>query len=168
MFDDNSLSTIGAAFCTKTEKLGGTNYRLNIWDTAGQEKYRALATMYYRGAECAIVAYCVDNRDSLEQADQYWIQEIKRECFEDMLIVVVGNKCDLTKQRVVSVEEGQAMAEKHGATYFEVSAKAGTNITELFKSVVEMLPECVSRKNSDAARLNSIDDTKKKKGKCAC
>ncbi|WAR13022.1 RAB5A-like protein [Mya arenaria] len=94
-------STIGASFMTKRVVLDEKTFIFQIWDTAGQEKYRSLAPMYYRGAAAAIVVYDI-TRESSFPAAQEWVKELQRMASGNIVIAVAGNKCDLEDLREVS------------------------------------------------------------------
>ena len=114
--------------------------KLQIWDTAGQERFRALIPSYIRDSSVVVAAYDVTNRTTFANIDR-WIEQIRDIREENVIIFLVGNKTDLVEQRVVSFEEGEARAEELCVTYFETSAKTGTNITSMFKKIAEKLPE---------------------------
>ncbi|KAK3085510.1 hypothetical protein FSP39_004418, partial [Pinctada imbricata] len=99
-FKPSLESTIGASFMTKRIEVDGLHYIFQIWDTAGQEKYRALAPMYYRGASAAIIVYDV-TREATFRTVKEWIRELKKNSTTDMVIAIAGNKCDLTDLREV-------------------------------------------------------------------
>ena len=127
----------------------GANVKLEIWyvrphltsrDTAGQERYKSLAPMYYRNAHCAIVVYDISETDSLEKAKS-WIRELQRHADTNIIIMLVGNKLDLAEDhRAVSTEDGKAFAEQEGLLFLETSAKTPTNIKELFDTIANKLP----------------------------
>ena len=107
-FDDNQIPSFGVAFKTKDVKLeNGTTQRLNIWDTAGQEKYNALTKMHFRGAEAAVIMYDITDDSSFEKA-QFWVDELNQHQQEStdmtqsenqkVLMYLVGNKCDCVAQ----------------------------------------------------------------------
>jgi small GTP-binding protein len=142
-FTEATLSTIGASFMSKTiETLDPEplSIKLNIWDTAGQEKYRSLAALYYRGASCAVLVYDITDRDTFQHAQNYWMSELKTECGTNLVLAVVGNKSDLSLQRVVSIDEGRELAERNNATFFETSALDDVNIVQLFSHLAANLP----------------------------
>jgi small GTP-binding protein len=152
-YSENTPSTIGASFMSKIVTVPGdqaSDIKMNIWDTAGQEKYRSLAALYYRGAVCAIVVYDITNRTSFEEARAYWIDELKRECGSKLVLVVVGNKSDRSvSERTVETEEGLEFAESHQAAFFETSAEKDINITDLFTYLASHLPS-LETKEDDA------------------
>lgn len=108
-------------------------------DTAGQERYKSLAPMYYRNAHCAIVVYDITEEDSLENA-KAWIRELQRHADANITIALVGNKLDLEDRRAVPTEDGAKYAESEGLMFLETSAKTPTNIDKLFKDVANKLP----------------------------
>ena len=136
-FVANQETTIGAAFLTKsvTTRDGGT-LRMEMWDTAGQERYRSLAPMYYRGAAGALIVYDITSTETLMEA-QRWLKELRTQSgsTSPIVIVLVGNKLDLAEYRQVTEDEGRRVATEEGALWFEISAKDGTNLDEMFKAL---------------------------------
>ena len=155
-FKTITASTIGASFLSKSVVFKNNKIKYNIWDTAGQEKYRSLASMYYKGAECAIVVFDVTSRDTFEQAEQYWIPEVLRECGSGASLCIAGNKADLVSERQVSEEEGRAFAASHGASYFETSAKIDQNVQELFQVLASQLTSLEAVEGSDRSKTYSL------------
>ncbi|CCH43933.1 Ras-related protein [Wickerhamomyces ciferrii] len=139
-FDDFRESTIGAAFLTQTIQLDDTTtIKFEIWDTAGQERYKSLAPMYYRNANAAIVVYDITQESSLERA-KAWTKELQRQANQDIVIALAGNKVDLESQRQVPKEIAETFASEEGLLFFEVSAKSGEGIKEIFTKIAEKLP----------------------------
>ncbi|KAH7033021.1 rab protein [Microdochium trichocladiopsis] len=135
---ESSTATIGIDFKTKKLAVHGKGYRLNIFDTAGQERYRTLSTSYYRGAHGVIVVYDISNRKSFLSLDR-WIEEARSNASENAVIYLVGTKLDKVAPggtRAVSLEEAKAFAASQEAGYCEVSAKTRTNIKQPFVDVV--------------------------------
>lgn len=132
-FDDSYKVTIGIDFLNKTVCLDDRIVHLQLWDTAGQERFRALTPSYVRDSSVAIVVYDVTSRATLLNTDQ-WITDIRNER-EDVRIVLVGNKTDLTEKRQVSRDEGEQKAKEHDIMFIETSAKSGSNITNLFQQL---------------------------------
>eukprot|EP01091_Cochliopodium_minus_P018754 TRINITY_DN7687_c0_g1_i1.p1 TRINITY_DN7687_c0_g1~~TRINITY_DN7687_c0_g1_i1.p1 ORF type:complete len:177 (-),score=26.81 TRINITY_DN7687_c0_g1_i1:99-629(-) len=130
--------TIGASFLTKSVTIGEETAKLQIWDTAGQERYRSLTPMYYRGALAALVVFDVSNLDSFKRCKE-WINELKEDpSCKDILIVLVGNKCDIEK-RVISKEQAEVFANEENIAYFDTSAKDNINIDLAFNHIAEKL-----------------------------
>ena len=119
-FKPDEKSTIGASFVSTTIE----NTKIVIWDTAGQEKYRSMVGMYYRGASGAIIVYDITNKQSFVDVTT-WHTDLMKTATDDIALCVVGNKSDLTDFRQVPTEEGQELAEKLGALFYEGSALNG-------------------------------------------
>uniref|UniRef100_A0A915EBF6 Ras-related protein Rab-3 n=1 Tax=Ditylenchus dipsaci TaxID=166011 RepID=A0A915EBF6_9BILA len=109
-----------------------------IWDTAGQERYRTITTAYYRGAMGFILMYDVTNEESFNSV-QDWCTQIKTYSWENAQVVLVGNKCDMDDERVVSYERGRQLADQLSLEYFEASAKENINVKAVFEKLVEII-----------------------------
>lgn len=132
-------STIGASFMTKRIAVGDQTYMFQIWDTAGQEKYRSLAPMYYRGSAAAIVVYDV-TRETTFRTVKDWVQELRKNGTIDMVIAIAGNKCDLEDLREVRSKDAKEYADQIDAIFTETSALTAINIKELFECIANKLP----------------------------
>lgn len=130
IFSIAQASTSGASFMRKTVQLEDKTIKFQIWDTAGQEKFRSLAPMYYRSAAAVVVVFDVTRKDSFNDV-QYWVKEVKTNGDKDALIVIVGNKVDKSG-REVSAEEARAYADNIRAHYVEASAQTGENVQNIF------------------------------------
>ncbi|KAH8664338.1 ras-related protein rab-like protein-18 [Xylariales sp. PMI_506] len=137
---ESSTATIGIDFKTKKLNVRGKAYRLNVFDTAGQERFRTLSTSYYRGAHGVILVYDITNRGSFLSMEK-WIDEARMNAAEDAVLYLVGSKLDKVSPggRAVSAEEGKAFAEKHGAGFCEVSSKTRENVRRPFIEVVDQI-----------------------------
>lgn len=138
-FDKNYQATIGIDFLSKTMYLEDRTVRLQLWDTAGQERFRSLIPSYIRDSSVAVVVYDITNRASFLNTSK-WIEDVRNERGNDVIIVLVGNKTDLSEKRQVSVEEGEEKSTKEGIMFIESSAKAGFNIKALFRKLANALP----------------------------
>ena len=136
-FEKQQKNTVGAVFHTYEEEVNGQKVIMQIWDTAGQEKYRSLGPIYYRNASAGVAVFDVTNADSLTGLQQ-WIDDFNRHT-DNPLIFIVGNKTDIKESQAVSKEEAQSFADKNNATLYFTSAKSGENVTELFKGVFNEL-----------------------------
>jgi small GTP-binding protein len=134
--------TIGADFAIKTFEHNGKQVHVQIWDTAGHERYRALTPLYYRGAKIACIVYAVDDSESFDEID-YWHRSLTRELGSSFYLILVANKIDLT--RVVTAETGQAKAEAIHAHYLETSAISGLGMKELFAQIADGVLEVESQ-----------------------
>ena len=137
-FNEEFQSTIGVEFGAKNIKLEDKVYRIQIWDTAGQETFRSITRAYYKNSVCAFVVYDITNRNSFQNVKS-WIEDCRKQSPKTVFMVLIGNKIDLEDNRQVSYEEGSVFAEKNGMLFFETSAKTGKNIEEIFlKSSMEI------------------------------
>ena len=130
------LSTIGIDFQIKNIMLNNKKIRLQIWDTAGEERYRNIAKNYFQSSDGFIVVYDISNSESFDKLDN-WIEQIKNNSQEKSKMILFGNKSDLEDIRQVSKEEGEEYARKNNLSFFEVSAKEGTNVQEGFEFFVK-------------------------------
>ena len=168
IFDEDTISTLGASYTSKTITANNKEIRLQIWDTAGQERYRAMTPMYYRGAQVALVVYSVDNLESFQAIDQ-WIESLRESADPNIIIFIAGNKADLEESRAVTQQQGEEKAKQHGAHFTEVSAKTGMGVDDLFNDIANTFLE-KNEKLSPATPTQGVDikskDEKAKKGCC--
>ena len=127
-------STIGVDFKIKTLQVEELKIKLQIWDTAGQEKFKNLSTTFYKGALIIILTYAIDQASSFNNVEN-WIKQIHEHSSPEVSIFLVANKSDLLEARKVQLESGAKLASSYGMEFFEVSAKDGTNVTELFAKI---------------------------------
>ncbi|KAL6074723.1 Ras-related protein Rab-22A [Balamuthia mandrillaris] len=133
-FTEDQATTIGASFMTTKIHVDGLTLKLQIWDTAGQERFRAMTPMYYRGAAAALLVYSITDKESFE-AVKSWVKELKNSLgkqFENLTLVIAGNKLDLDKSRQVSTQEAQEYADEIDAVLIETSASTGTGVASVF------------------------------------
>ena len=114
------------------------NIRIEIWDTAGQEAFRSITRTYYKSSTCAFIVYDISDKKTFDNVIT-WLNECRDMCYKDILICLIGNKCDLEGKRAVSYEEGKNFAEENNLLFFETSAKDGTNIQECFNESATIL-----------------------------
>ena len=115
----------------KNVTINNRNIRIQIWDTAGQEAFRSITRSYYKSSTCAFIVYDISDRKTFDNVIT-WVKECKDMCYKDVLIVLIGNKCDLQGKRGVSYDEGEKFANDNNLLFFETSAKDGININEAF------------------------------------
>ena len=130
-FNINSKSTIGVEFGAKNLDIDGKIFRIQVWDTAGQETFRSITRAYYKNSVCAFVVYDISNRTTFDNI-KTWVEDCKRLSPKAVLMILIGNKTDLEEKREVSYEEGSIYASKHGMLFYECSAKTGQNIDKIF------------------------------------
>ncbi|XP_043467091.1 ras-related protein Rab-31-like [Leptopilina heterotoma] len=138
-FDSHSPPTIGASFCTCNVQIGDIGIVLQVWDTAGMERFRSMAPMYYRKTNAALLVFDLTNQESFAMVKS-WVSELKRNIEEAIILIVVGNKSDCVKERKIDSEEGRKYAVSIGAFYHETSALYGDGIETVFQNIAtEML-----------------------------
>lgn len=138
-FDTSYQATIGIDFLSKTMYMEDRTVRLQLWDTAGQERFRSLIPSYIRDSSVAVVVYDITSRASFLNTSK-WIEDVRAERGQDVVIMLVGNKTDLSDRRQVSVDEGEETAKKESVLFIETSAKAGYNVKALFRKLAGALP----------------------------
>jgi len=148
-FDNTYQATIGIDFLSKTMYLEDRTVRLQLWDTAGQERFRSLIPSYIRDSSVAIVVFDITNRQSFMSTTK-WIEDVRSERGNDVIIVLVGNKADLSDKRQVTLEEATAKATLLNIMFMETSAKAGHNVKSLFKKIAMSLPGMEKENQGDA------------------
>ena len=137
-FTDEYQATIGVEFGAKNIEFDQQIYRIQIWDTAGQENFRSITRAYYKNSVCAMVVYDITSHSTFEHV-QNWIEDIKNQSPKTVLIILIGNKTDLEDKRSVSFDEGNDFAIQNGIIFAETSAKTGYGIDEIFlKSAKEI------------------------------
>jgi small GTP-binding protein len=136
-FKSDTTATIGIEFAIKNYEVKDKIIKVQLWDTAGQERYKAVTRQYYRGAMGAIVVYDITNRNSYRRVDS-WIREIKTfSSNPHCVLVLLGNKCDLSTARQVTVEEATDFAKRHEMSFLETSALDSTNVTRAFQMTLK-------------------------------
>ena len=134
-FDAKSKATVGVEFGVKNFKIENNIVKVQIWDTAGEERYRSITNAYYKGAKGSLLVYDITNKKSFENVEK-WISDLKANADEDISMILLGNKTDLEDKRVVTTEEGKNKAEFYNLTFMETSALNGNNIQEAFNELI--------------------------------
>mmetsp|Transcript_21227 Transcript_21227/g.32252 ORF Transcript_21227/g.32252 Transcript_21227/m.32252 type:complete len:236 (-) Transcript_21227:348-1055(-) len=144
VFSTKFVTTIGVDYRDKMVKIEGAPMRLQLWDTAGQERFRSLTSNFFGRADGFVLCYDISNRPSFDHVIG-WMRDIKTRAPPDCDIVLCGNKSDLDNDRVVTSEEGMALAEEYGVQFFETSALTGNNVDKMFTA----LATTIKRKRID-------------------
>ncbi|KAH3756597.1 rab2 protein [Pelomyxa schiedti] len=134
--------TIGVEFGSRTINVSDTQIKLQIWDTAGQEKFRSITRSYYRGAAGALLVYDITRRDTFEHLTA-WLEDCRKYSSQSIAIMLIGNKCDIESARVVSREEGERFAKANGLFFMETSAKTAQGVDEAFLMTAKYIFENV-------------------------
>lgn len=155
-FDNMYQATIGIDFLSKTMYLEDRTVRLQLWDTAGQERFRSLIPSYIRDSSVAVVVYDISNAKSFQNTRK-WIEDVRAERGNDVIIVLVGNKTDLNDKRQVTTQQGEDEAKKFNLMFVETSAKVGHNVKNLFKRIALALPGMEGTEAAQQATSQIID-----------
>ena len=170
-FDSDSIATNSANVIIKALKLPDDPQQIyfRIWDTAGQEKFRSMASMYYKDAAAAVIVYDVTNEESLEGA-KYWIQELKGKGPENILMVLTGNKMDLVEDLGKTIDKvdryiEELKKERLNIMEIKVSAKSNLNIDKVFIGIAKSIKkkEAVVVSGEDFIKIDIPRFNKKKK-----
>ena len=177
-FTDEYQTTIGVEFGAKNIHINDQIYRIQIWDTAGQENFRSITRAYFKNCVCAMVVYDITCRKSFENI-QNWLQDVHDQSPETVLIALIGNKIDLEDKRIVSTEEGEEYAIQNGLLFMETSAKSGEGVEEIFKKTAQEIEKKINDNyydlNSETCGIKrgktnniNLNDTKNKDKKGCC
>ena len=170
IFEEEYTCTIGVDFFMKSLNISNKSIKLQLWDTAGTEKFKSITTGYYRGANAAFVVFDLTYKSSFESVSE-WIQNYYKYSNPDSekYVILIGNKSDLKEKREISEEEIYDFAKNNKIKYFETSAKNGENIDECFYFIAEKLMKDLEEKgifsnvenvgtiNNDIINKNKID-----------
>ena len=135
-FEEEFVSSLTTQYRRKKIQLvTGEDVTFDIYDTAGQEKYRAIAKLYYKDARVVILVYDITDIKSFEAMKNYWYEQVKDIQTENLIIAIAGNKCDLYEERQVENETGEEFAKRINAIFVETSAKNDSGIDKLFENI---------------------------------
>ena len=163
-FQESYLATYGIDFKTKFVTINNYKYRVDLYDTAGQERFRSISVNSIRMSDGVILIYDITNEFSYENI-YGWMDNIYQVKGKDFPVILIGNKCDKDEERVVSKEKGEEMAKKYNITFFEASNKMGTNIEEAGLKLINKIVENNIRVTQEALKLRK-NKLKKKKFCC--
>lgn len=149
IFNESFLPTIGVDFKIRTFELSSKTVKLQIWDTAGQERFKTITSSYYKGAHGIILTYDITDKQSFKDIEN-WLTEVEKFANENVIKLLVGNKCDLESQRQVTFDEGKEYADSLGIQFLETSAKNNANVEKAFFTLA----------NEIKGRVQKLDDKK--------
>ena len=171
-FLEESKATVGVEFGSKIFTIEGHNVKAQIWDTAGQEKYKAITGAYYKGCKGAFVVYDITRKDTFISVER-WVHDLKTAGDQKLTVILIGNKSDLENQREILKEQGEEKAKSFGCAFLETSALSGNNIEKAFEMMIKEIfnkykndvlddEELVSLEKGDDLANKSNDNTNKK------
>ena len=183
-FTEEFRSTVGVEFAAKNIEINNNIYRVQVWDTAGQETFRSISRAYYKNSVCACVVYDISNYSTFESV-QSWIEDCKSQSSKAILLILIGNKSDLNDIRQVTYDEGAKFAKSNNMIFLETSAKTGDNIKKIFNKSVKQIDQNIidnkydlenesygirvgEKRNSFALKADDIMSSKNKKKKKCC
>lgn len=137
IFNEDVDSTLGANYSQKKLERNGQKIRLDLWDTAGQEKYRAIGRHFYKESFIVCLVYDITNTDSFENLKKIWYPELVEYGEKYKIIGLIGNKVDKYLDETVSTEEGEKFAKEINAVYKRTSALKGIGIEDLFNELID-------------------------------
>ena len=156
-------STIGVDFNIKRMNILDKNFKLQIWNTAGDKRFRTIITSYYRGTHCVIITFDTTNENSFHNISE-WIREIKNHSSDDVDIILVGTKTDLINKRVITYNQAKEYADRLGLFYIETSSRNNLNISKLFNVICTRQLEKIKDRGDEPTNqdyiinLNDFDD----------
>ena len=160
-YDPQVKSTIGASYSQKILEINDKTIALDVWDTAGQEQYRALGRHFYKNAYIVCLVYDITNLKSFDSLKD-WYEDLKTHGEKCRVIAIVGNKSDCYENEEVKEEDARKYAKEINASFFLVSAKTADNIELLFTSLTkEFLGPEFSKKLKEEKDEKGVGETKK-------
>ncbi|KAM4690980.1 ras-related protein Rab-25 [Rhinophrynus dorsalis] len=159
-FNHDSRTTIGVEFSTRTLTVDGHLVKAQIWDTAGLERYRAITSAYYRGAVGALLVYDITKHQSYDSVER-WLKELYDHADASIVVMLVGNKCDLKDEaREVPTEEAKMYADSNALLFIETSALDSTNVETAFETILRDIYKKVLRSKGGSPPENTVTLTK--------
>jgi len=159
-FQREHIATVGASFSPKLMVIDGNSVNLQLWDTAGQEKYHSIAPLFFHSSKVAVIVFALDDIDSFDCVSQ-WYQMIRDHEKSDIKFYLVGNKNDCVDTRAIPFSECAKKATELKMKYFEVSAMNGVGIEDLFDSIAR---DTITLSNSTTQIVEKPESEKKKSG----
>ncbi|XP_060058687.1 ras-related protein Rab-37 isoform X2 [Erinaceus europaeus] len=150
----------------KVVTVDGMRVKLQIWDTAGQERFRSVTHAYYRDAQALLLLYDITNKSSFDNI-RAWLTEIHEYAQQDVVIMLLGNKADVSSERVIRSEDGETLAREYGVPFMETSAKTGMNVELAFLAIAKELKYRAGRQAGEASfQIRDYVESQKKRPSC--
>ena len=168
-YKEDSKATVGVEFGEKKYEINGLKIKAQIWDTAGQERYRAITSMYYKGAKGAFIVFDLSSKSTFQNVEK-WFNEIKKTADPTINLILIGNKSDLKDKRQISTEEGENKAKEMNVAYLETSALNADNVDKAFDLLIQEITKKMKKEieeeeyeENDIHDDNKIQDVKENK-----
>ncbi|XP_072134975.1 ras-related protein Rab-7b-like isoform X1 [Mobula birostris] len=168
-FRDEYQTTIGVSLLTKRITVDNVAVKLQIWDTGGQERFKALVSTFFKGSDGCVLTFAVTDRDSF-YAMEGWRNEMLARVpagQEEFPFIVLGNKIDEEQNREVTSEDAEAWCNARNIPYYEVSAKEGTNVDKAFERITQVALSQISEEKdmylTNSISLGDQDTTERRK-----
>ena len=152
-FKNDYAITLGLDYLSAKIQIDDKYFQLDLWDTAGSEKFRSITKGYYKNSTCAIIVYDITQEKSFQDVI-LWLEDCKKFTNKNIHLILVGNKIDLDFDRAVKTEQGKELADENGMSFYETSALKGTNINELFIDACKVIS-----KNIDEGKYDLNDNS---------
>jgi Ras-related protein Rab-1A len=163
------LTTVGIDFQDKTIEIEDKKVKLQVWDTAGQERFRNVAKNYFQSSNGFLLVFDITDKESFQKLNDFWMDQLNMHAPKKAKSVLVGNKSDLAGQRQVSIEDAEEFAKENNLKYYEVSAKEGTKVVELFFYLAnEIYQSHTYEENNYNKNITLKKEKSKKKDKKKC
>ena len=163
------LTTVGIDFQDKTIEIEDKKVKLQVWDTAGQERFRNVAKNYFQSSNGFLLVFDITDKESFQKLNDFWMDQLNMHAPKKAKSVLVGNKSDLAGQRQVSIEDAEEFAKDNNLKYYEVSAKDGTKVVELFFYLAnEIYQSHTYEENNYNKNITLKKEKSKKKDKKKC
>ncbi len=168
-FDDNEKSTYTSNFVQLKFKIDNNKYIIDLWDTAGQEKFRGTTKLFFKSSRIVIFVYDITNKRSFEELDNYWIKEVEEHLGDKAVYGIVGNKKDLDKEKEISEETVKQFADSKKMAFKLVSAKKDPKLfndflEELLKKKILLFDE----KEKETLKIHRKIMMREESGSCVC
>ena len=168
-YKEDSKATVGVEFGEKKYEINGLKIKAQIWDTAGQERYRAITSMYYKGAKGGLIVFDLSSKSTFQNVEK-WFNEIKKTADPTINLILIGNKSDLKDKRQISTEEGENKAKEMNVPYLETSALNADNVDKAFDLLIQEITKKMKKEieeeeyeENDIHDDNKIQDVKENK-----
>ncbi|XP_066471896.1 ras-related protein Rab-37 isoform X3 [Tiliqua scincoides] len=150
----------------KVVTVDGVKVKLQIWDTAGQERFRSVTHAYYRDAQALLLLYDITSKMSFDNI-RAWLTEIHEYAQKDVVIMLLGNKADVSSERVIRTEDGASLAREYGVPFMETSAKTGMNVELAFLAIAKELKQrAVEQPEEPRFQIHDYIESQKKRTSC--